>query len=452
MTFSRHDIEVVDPDELDAFADDVDGRLLGVELTASQNSSKAGDLLARVEALESGDPGEPGDPGNGEPPVSDHIPVFMTTQQYGISGPSSNATTNRQALQEFFWEMAEDGTVAVIEDGHWFVDDWLYLPDGLKVIGRGMERTFIRGDGVWNASHPTVMRMDANRSGVGVNTRGLILAHMQVIAPPTDSSNSGGDLVSVRGVHDYELHHLRLRGAQGANLYVSGYGVGSFADTIDADPAGPPDPSNSKFWGNNRRGHIHHIHTIDGMMGIELEGGCYDTVVEYSRVDNPSLHCLRFSAGWKATARYNQLRGGTNGFYVGRSDDIHIHKNHFIGMQRGISYAGLRGSDMPLRSKGLKITDNTIQVTGTGITDAHIGSDSQQYFSGVQITGNYLKSGNMRFTKSRLMNIQNNICETNQTIHPSSNVTGIIGNNLMRLNNQASGVVSIGNNVDPTSL
>lgn len=381
----------------------------------------------------------PGMTPSGKVPVIRPRPAILTTSQAGIV-PSSDPVADHQHLQRFIDDVATDGLVGVIEAGHWLVHRKLQLHDGLHLRGQGMTRTIIeaRPDDWQEDSYNryTLMHLDV---GETLHESGIVLSDLCLIGADKNATDNG-PVLRLEGVSDFLIERVRTEDASSYGIYVTGYGVGDFTNDIHSD-----------FWNSTHRGIIRQCRALRGQVGIGCEGGAQNVLIMGNQTDGQTLHGFRLASAYDTQIIANSAINTRNAYWIDRHKGIHVLHNTASEVERGCVYGGFNRHLDGQISKGLWIIGNQFKCSGSPITDAYHGV-SDKFTEIVKIKDNLLEGGNVRLLWSRQVDIQGNDGDGSNVIRTSHHVTGMIGNNLMPLYNQATGVIDLGNNLDPGDM
>lgn len=365
-----------------------------------------------------------------------------TTENHGIA-PSGNAATDRANLQGFIDTLETNQTFrGVIKQGTWQIDDTLYLFDGCRIRGDGIDRTIIdcptatwnSGDGSFNG-----IRLLAEET---LNTKGVHLEDFTIIGADKDATDNG-PLIRLVGLDDFSVTRVKAVDASSYGIFVAGYGVGAFTNDINSD-----------FWNSTHRGVISQCVTERGQVGIGLEGGAEGVLIMANHCYDTALHSFRIASGYDCVVAFNTVNGSFNGYWVDRHKGIKLVHNTARGITgNAITYAGFSTSD-GIKSKGFLIQGNETHTLdgGTHISDSYHGTSTKNTV-GVQILGNaFFGPGTIRFLYSKRLLIQGNYSDGECVIRGQSGATGIIMNNMMRIFDKAAGMQDLGNNIDPLTI
>lgn len=365
-----------------------------------------------------------------------------TTDMHGIS-PSGNAATDRANLQDFINTLKTNNVfMGVIKAGTWKLDERLTLHDGLRLRGEGMLKTIIDcPTATWNDGGG-YSAMELEDDGTSNAYNGIFLSDFCVIGADKNATDNGA-LINLRSMHDFKIERVRVEDGSSYGIFCAAYGVGNFTNDINSD-----------FWNSGKRGVITECQVYRGQVGIGLEGGAEGILIMANHCYDVKFHSYRIASGYDCTVAFNTANGVYNGIWIDRHKGILVTGNKIRGiMNSGIPYGGFNGSD-GIKSDGLIITNNQLYSAGGGmITDSYQGDDVKRTHH-VTIANNQFfgeSSNTIRFLWSRRLNIQGNT-SNGPVIRTSHGSTGIVGNNMMRLWEKASGVIDMGNNIDPTTI
>lgn len=356
----------------------------------------------------------------------------VTTSEMGIK-PSGDPVSDQQQLQRFLDHIATDDVEGLIEAGHWLVHKKLLLHDGTRLCGQGMQRTVIEARPEdWKQDDYVVIHLDVDKS---LHRHGVFLSDFCVIGADKQATDNG-PLIRLEGMTDFLIERVQVEDSSSYGIFVTGYGVGNFTNDIT-----------SSFWNSTHRGVIRQCRALRGQIGIGCEGGAQNVLIMANHADGQSLHGFRLASAYDSQLIANSATNTRNAYWIDRHRTIHVLHNSANAVERGCVYGGFdRKRDKEI-SQGLWIMGNSFNTSRSAITDAYHG-DSDKYTLGVKIKDNILKGGGVRLLWSRLVDIQGNQGDGNNGIVTSHRVTGMIGNNLMRLLDRSSGVVDMGHNLD----
>lgn len=363
---------------------------------------------------------------------------ILTTAAYGIS-PSSNPTTNVNNLQAFIDYAYANNLIGQIGAGTWEMNSMLYLRNGSRIIGCGMGITILEGVSGWSGAN-RIFYMDDGTNGDQINDKGLILGDMTCIGADKSASRDGST-IHLQALENFEIYRIHAQYGSDACIRVAGYGVGDFTNDI-TDP----------FWNASYRGHLHDCITDNGYLGIEVEGGLENYLIEKNTVRGASQHGIRLPSLYNGWVNKNDVSGCGTGLYHARCRKTWVTDNVFSNNDRGISIAGFYASD-PETTTNLIVRGNDIRAAagGWGISDSYLGG-SDRWSNGVIIDGNIFADGagiSLRHTRNAMV-VHNISLDDSNDIMCDVDATGLVANNLMRFTNSASGVVNGGNNLTPS--
>lgn len=362
--------------------------------------------------------------------------IEVTTSQMGFH-PSGDPLTDHRQLQAFLDNIATDGVTGLIEAGHWYVHQKLILHDGIRLKGRGMGLTTLEARPAdWRQSDYVLLHLDVDRT---LHQHGVFLSDFGVIGADKRSTDNG-PLLRLEGMSDFLLERLQVEDASSYGIFVTGYGVGRFTNDIE-----------DAFWNSTHRGIIRQCRALRGQVGIGCEGGAQNVLIMGNHASGQTLHGFRLASAYETQLIANSARDTRNAYWVDRHRGIHVLYNTARKVEQGCVYGGFHDEDDGEVSKGLWIMGNDFQTTDATITDAYHGT-AHKFTNDVKIKDNMLAGGHVRLLWSRRVDMQGNSGDGHNLIRTSHRVTGMIGNNFMRLYNTASGVVDIGNNLDPNDM
>ncbi|MGQ4880237.1 right-handed parallel beta-helix repeat-containing protein [Billgrantia sp. LNSP4103-1] len=357
-------------------------------------------------------------------------PAIITTREMGMA-PSDDPIRDQQQLQAFLDNIATDGMVGIIDAGHWYLYRKLTLHDGTRLCGQGMERTVIEARPEdWRQDDFVAMHLDV---GDSLHSHGIFLSDFCVIGADKHALDNG-PLIRLEGMSDFLLERVRTEDASSYGIFVTGYGLGRFTNNI-----------NSNFWNSTQRGIIRQCRALRGQVGIGCEGGAQNVLIMGNHTDGQTLHGFRLASAYDTQLIGNSAKNTRNAYWIDRHRGIHILHNTAEQVERGCVYGGFHKTRDGEISTGLWIIGNQFKTTNSAITDAYHG-DSNKYTQIVKIKDNYLQGGNVRLLWSRQVDIQGNDGDGNNSIVTSHQVTGMIGNNFMKLINRAENIEEIGKN------
>ncbi|MBB3189395.1 right-handed parallel beta-helix repeat-containing protein [Halomonas cerina] len=362
--------------------------------------------------------------------------IEVTTSQMGVR-PSGDPVTDHRQLQAFLDSIATDGVAGLIEAGHWYVHKKLILHDGTRLRGRGMGRTTLEARPAdWQQPDYVLLHLDVDRS---LHRHGVFLSDFGVIGADKQATDNG-PLLRLEGMSDFLLERLQVEDASSYGIFVTGYGVGTFTNDIDAP-----------FWNSTHRGTIRQCRALRGQVGIGCEGGAQNVLIMGNHTSGQTLHGFRLASAYETQLVANSARDTRNAYWVDRHRGVHVLYNTARKVEQGCVYGGFHDQKDGEISKGLWIMGNEFDTTDTAITDAYHG-DANKFTNDVKIKDNMLSGGNVRLLWTRKVDVQGNSGDGRNVIRTSHHVTGMIGNNLMPLYNTATGVIDIGNNLDPGGM
>ncbi len=380
----------------------------------------------------------------------------ITTADFGIS-PSSNASTNHTNLQNFIDHCADNDLTGVIEAGDWEVDDTLRGKNGLRLMGRGMNMTYIHGEpDTWAAgsNNFSVFRIDTSDNGGNLIDRGLYLADMRFRSADRTRADTGGACVRIQATSDGLVERLRVEDASSYGLFVSGYGAGDFTNDI-SDP----------FWNAARRFTVRDCLFLRGQIGAGTEGGMENVLFQRCTAignfdtssDSWGLHAYRSASGRQITFDKCVGMAYRNCFLLDRYQHMH-YNGCYMNCRNGIAMGGYSetfGDDTHEgNAHDVRITNNFIHSipepnnsnSPIAIQDNFITSNRTPC-DGLVISGNVIQGGYMAIRRSKQVVIFGNVSRNSgDDIQCSSSATGLVFGNLMNLSNSASGITDGGNN------
>ena len=368
-----------------------------------------------------------------------------TTENHGIS-PSGNPATDRINLQDFIDTMEANQTFrGVIKEGTWQIDSTLFLFDGCRIRGDGIDRTVIDcPTATWAPLAPYEnsyygLMLDVEDS---LHTKGVHLNDFTIIGADKNATDNG-PLIRLEGLDDFTITRVKVVDGSSYGIYVTGYGVGAFTNDITSD-----------FWNSTHRGVIEQCVALRGQVGIGLEGGSEQILLTANHTYSTALHGIRIASGYDCVMAFNTVNGSYNGFWLDRHKGIKLVHNTARDITgNAITYGGFGASD-GIKSTGLLIQGNETHTLegGSHISDSYHGTSSKNTI-GVQILGNsFYGPGTIRFLNSKRLNIQQNYSDGQNVIRGQSGATGIICNNMMRIFDKSAGMQDLGNNIDPTTI
>ncbi len=356
----------------------------------------------------------------------------VTTSEMGIQ-PSGDPVSDQEHLQEFLDNIATDGIEGLIESGHWLVHKKLQLHDGIRLCGQGMQRTIIEArQDDWKQDDYVVLHLDVDTS---LHRHGVFLSDFCVIGADKKATDNG-PLIRLEGMTDFLIERIQVEDPSSYGIFVTGYGVGKFTNDIT-----------STFWNSTHRGIIRQCRALRGQIGIGCEGGAQNILIMGNHSDGQSLHGFRLASAYNSQIIANSATNTRNAYWIDRHRTIHVLHNSASAVERGCVYGGFDTQRDKEVSQGLWIMGNSFTASRSAITDAYHG-DSKRYTRGVKIKDNTLVGGGIRLLWSKLVDIQGNQGDGHNIIRTSHGVTGMIGNNMMRLHDSTSGIVDIGHNLD----
>lgn len=357
-------------------------------------------------------------------------PYDLTTSEAGIF-PSGDAVTDHQHLQDFIDDVATDGILGVIEAGHWYVHRKLLLRDGIRLTGRGMQRTIIEARPEdWSQDRYTLMDLEV---GTSLFENGAFLSDFTLIGADKQATDNGALLI-LEGLSDFLVERVQAVDASSYGIFVAGYGVGRFTNDI-----------HSTFWNSTHRGVIRQCRAVRGQVGIGCEGGAQNVLIMANHTDGQSLHGFRLASAYDTQIIANSAINTRNAYWIDRHKGIHVLHNTATRVERGCVYGGFHRDRDEEISRGLWIVGNHFNTTKSAITDAYQGK-SYKFTRSVKIKDNLLEGGNMRLLWSRNVDIQGNDGDGSNAIITSHQVSGRIGNNFMKLQNRAEHIEDLGGN------
>lgn len=357
-------------------------------------------------------------------------PASLTTSELGIA-PSMDPVTDQERLQRFIDDIATDGIIGVIDAGHWLLHRTLQLHDGIRLCGRGMNRTIIEARTEdWQHDDYTLMGLGVNNH---LNENGIFLSDFNLIGADKSATRNGAAL-QLNGINDFSLERIKVVDGSDAGIRIAGYGVGRFTNDIT-----------SNFWNSTKRGKIQGCIAVRGSLGIELEGGVEGVLVEGNHIHDSALHGIRLPSAYDCILLANHVTGARNGIWIDRHRGIHVLHNTATRVERGCVYGGFNRHRDGEISQGLWIIGNRFQASRSTITDAYHGSPDK-FTHIVKIKDNILEGGNIRLLWSRRVDIQGNDGDGGNAIITSHQVSGRVGNNAMRLLNRSPLIRDLGNN------
>ncbi|WP_156085457.1 right-handed parallel beta-helix repeat-containing protein [Billgrantia saliphila] len=361
-------------------------------------------------------------------------PHSVTTSEMGMA-PSGDPIHDQQQLQTFLDNIATDGTVGIIETGHWLIHRKLRLHDGIRVCGQGMERTILEARPEdWRQDDYVAMHLDV---GETLHPHGIFLSDFSVVGADK-SATDNGPLIRLEGMSDFLIERVRTVDASSYGIFVTGYGIGRFTNDI-----------HSNFWNSTHRGIIRQCRSLRGQVGIGCEGGAQNILIMGNHTDGQVLHGFRLASAYDTQLIGNSAKNTRNGYWIDRHRGVHVLHNTASHVERGCVYGGFHKSRDDEISTGLWIMGNQFKSSKSAITDAYQGNN-EKYTRIVKIKDNYLQGGGIRLLWSRQVDVQGNDGDGRNAIVTSHQVTGMIGNNFMRLINRADGVEDIGRNTSPS--
>lgn len=372
----------------------------------------------------------------------------VTSESMGFT-PTGDPVTDHANIQTFIDNIATDNVDGYLAAGQWEVHKRLELPNGLRLHGLGMRKTIINADPAnWSESRYTVMKMDDVSSGGIINHHGIHLSDFGVIGADKNRTDNGG-LVQILGFLDGTIERLYLADGSSYNLYMSGYGLGDFTNDITDD-----------FWNSSFRAVVRDCLSHRGQIGFGTEGGMehilFDHLHAVGNADrDPSdwgLHALRVPAGHHVGIRNCDFYGYRNGILLDRYTHVGINHNRFRKVRNGVSIGShYPTSDLPAISYDVRINHNHFDCEDENGNDARAINDlylPNRKVEQVAIQGNTVKNGRFTLGQCRRLNVTGNIGANSTTyISTLNDATGLVSNNLMELDNSASGIIDGGNNI-----
>ncbi len=358
-------------------------------------------------------------------------PGSITTSEMDMA-PSGDPIRDQQQLQTFLDNIATDGIVGIIEAGHWFLYRKLLLHDGTRLCGQGMERTLLEARlEDWRQDDYVAMHLDVSDS---LHPHGVFLSDFCVIGADKHATDNG-PLIRLEGMSDFLIERVRTEDASSYGIFVTGYGIGRFTNDI-----------RSSFWNSTHRGIIRQCRALRGQVGIGCEGGAQNILIMGNHTDGQVLHGFRLASAYDTQLIGNSARNTRNAYWIDRHRGIHVLHNTADQVERGCVYGGFHKTHDGEISTGLWIMGNQFKTSKSAITDAYQGK-ADKFTRIVKIKDNYLQGGNIRLLWSRQVDVQGNDGDGGNAIVTSHEVTGMIGNNFMRLINRADGIEDIGRNL-----
>ncbi|QTF91398.1 hypothetical protein [Halomonas sp. BM-2019] len=359
----------------------------------------------------------------------------VTTSQMGMQ-PSGDPVKDQEQLQTFLDNIATDGIEGLIEEGHWLAYKKLDLHDGTRLSGQGMERTIIEARTEdWRQDNYVLMHLNVDRT---LHHHGVFLKDFCLIGADKEATHNG-PLIRLEGMSDFLLERILAVDASSYSFYITGYGVGNFTNDIHSD-----------FWNSTHRGIIRQCRALRGFIGIGCEGGAQNVLIMGNHTDGQVLHGFRLASAYDTQLIANSAVNTRNGYWIDRHRGIHVLYNTASNVEQGCAYGGFHQTDDGEISTGLWIMGNQFKTSRSGITDAYQGT-SDKFTRMVKIKDNYLLGGGIRLLWSRQIDVQSNDGDGSNAIVTSHKVSGMIGNNYMRLMNRSPDVVDIGRNMTPPS-
>lgn len=360
----------------------------------------------------------------------------VTTSEMGLA-PSGDPVSDHRQLQAFIDKIASDGVEGLIESGHWLVHKKLMLHDGIRLRGQGMQRTIIeaRQEG-WEQEDYVVLHLDV---GTSLHRNGIFLSDLCVIGADKKATDNG-PLIRLEGMTDFLIERMQVEDASSYGIFVTGYGVGNFTNDIS-----------STFWNSTHRGIIRQCRALRGQVGIGCEGGAENVLIMGNHCDGQALHGFRLASAYDSQIIANSATNTRNAYWIDRHRSIHVLYNSASSVERGCVYGGFDTKRDKEVSQNLWIVGNSFATSRSAITDAYHG-DSEKYTQGVKIKDNVLEGGGIRLLWSKKVDLQGNQGDGNNRIRTSHHVTGMVGNNMMVLQNSSPGVVDIGHNLDSSGF
>lgn len=391
-----------------------------------------------------GPQGPAGPAGTGDGAVG----LVITTTAYGIT-PSSNPATNRSNLQAFINYCHSNDLTGMIDAGNWEVDSTLRGRNGLRLMGRGMWRTFIYGTpSGWSAgsNNYSVFRLDTSDNGGNLNDRGLYLSDLNFSSADKTRADTGGACVRIQGTSDGVIERVCVSDASSYGIFVSGYGMGNFTNDIF-----------SNFWNSGFRFTVRDCLALRGQIGFGTEGGMENILFQrctsignYGLAESDrGLHGYRSASGYNVVYDGCRASGYRNGFLLDRYKNM-LYTGCFIEKCRnGIAPGSFYADDGEI-SHDLRIVNNYFNCEdqdgsqARAINDSYVGSG--RVLHGLIIQGNVVKNGNILIGRSRQVNISGNVgLNSSSVISCGSNVTGRVFGNTMNVSSYG-GTIDGGNN------
>jgi hypothetical protein len=227
----------------------------------------------------------------------------------------------------------------------------------------------------------------ASRTGITEVVKDFGLINVKVTGPSALAGGRVGSTVTVDWAENFVIDNVTAINGSDACIRITGYGDGAFTNDIASD-----------FWNSTHRGIIRNCRVSNGYLGIEIEGGAEDILIENNKITDISSHGIRIPSGYNVRCLNNTVTGiNGRGFWIDRHRDILIKGNYvnYTGTDAEtlcIVFAGFDSTDSNdngQTSKNVTIQNNTLLCAGSAaITDSYMGT-YDKLTDGVIISGNF---------------------------------------------------------------
>ena len=367
---------------------------------------------------------------------------YVSNRQMGIQA-TTDPELGRQRLQQFVDQCASDNVIGYIDSERWAINNTVFMPERLRLVGRGMWNTTIDCGEEWDNDSFYAFRMTASRNNViSINP---YLADFGVIGADK-TRRDDGPLIRLDGVEDAVIERLRLEDPSSYGLFISGYGIGDYTNDIESD-----------MWNSTHRVTVRDCLALRGQIGFGTEGGAENVLfhrchsIGNYNTSGWGLHGYRSASG--RNVRYDSCtaHGYRNGFLLDRYKHMQYTNNKVTQCRNGIAMGSYYPDDQDV-SHDVRIINNyfhCVEENGSsplGINDYYISS---RECHGVVVQGNVTKgASHLRFGQSKRLMVTGNVSSDGQAeIITSHAATGLVANNVMELGQKADGIIDGGNNV-----
>lgn len=288
---------------------------------------------------------------------------------------SVSAATGAQIGATFIKKCSEDGLPGVLPLYRLNTDKPIPLKSNILIIGQGQASGFIGSS--WVGATFEILSC-VKDDGPYEN---ISLQDFYVEGADKSTTRSGSN-IRLTNIINANLSKIKSVDGSDACIRVDGYGTGAFID----------DPENV-FWNNSFDIVLEDCITVNGFLGIELEGGAQRVSMRNPYVLNPTSHGIRLASAYDVDILGGSVVGfGSTGIYLDR------HFNIFIGggiklnstkasSDAGITIAGFDRTSVSMISENVTISDVTfLGETYVPITDNYTGS-TNKYTTGLFVSG-----------------------------------------------------------------